>query len=201
MPQQKKYIYQIKVTLQDIRPPIWRRILIDSYEYLDNLHMIIQIAMGWQNVHLHQFFDGEKYYGIPDPEFDDPFYKIHHEGVVKINSILKEEKDKLYYMYDFGDGWEHVIELEKILPFDKKQALPECIKGRRACPPEDCGGIPGYEDLLEIIEDPSHPEYQDAISWLSGLRQSDDDETVVFDPAKFNKDEINAIYHNPNNWE
>ncbi len=179
----KKSIYQIKVT-----PPIWRRLLISSDTRLDELHDIIQIAMGWEDYHLHQFTkdakDGfTKYYGVPEPDFG--FAEVLDESKFKISQLLTKEKDKIGYCYDFGDSWHHDIVLEKILDFDKNQRLPMCIKGRRACPFEDCGGIGGYEYMLEVLNDKTHPEYQDMREWL----ELEGDE--IFDPAFVDIDDIN----------
>ncbi len=99
----------------------------------------------------------------------------------KLNKILVGEKDTLKYEYDFGDGWDHTIVLEKIVEVDDHQPIPVCIKGKRNCPPEDCGGVWGYEDLLEIISDPKHPEHEEMLEWLG----------VEFDPEYFNLEEIN----------
>jgi len=174
--------YQIKVTLDGVRPPIWRRILIQSDITLGNLHTILQIVMGWTNSHLHQFISGRTLYGEQD---DDDFMfdpDIEDENKYRINDLLKKEKDWIRYEYDFGDGWEHKILLEKILPFEKKGKLQTCIKGKRACPPEDCGGIWGYQNLLEILQDPEHEEYENYIDWLGGKFDSE-----AFDIAEVNQ--------------
>ena len=163
--QQLRSIYQFKVTLVGSRPPIWRRILVPSTLKLSDFHLVLQIAMGWTNSHLHQFIINREIYGIPDEEFDFDM-KIKDENTFKLAQLLKNEKDSMQYEYDFGDGWQHKIMLEKILPFDKDAQLPACIKGKRACPPEDCGGIWGYEELLEAIQDPDHNEHQAMLDWL-----------------------------------
>ncbi len=123
------------------------------------------------------------YYGVPEPDFG--FAEVLDECKFKINQLLTKEKDKIGYWYDFGDDWHHDVLLEKILDFDKNQRLPVCIKGRRACPFEDCGGIGGYEYMLEVINDKNHSEYHDMREWL-GL---EDDE--IFDPTFFDIDDIN----------
>jgi len=145
---------------------------------LDSFHNIIQVAMGWTDSHLHQFIANNVFYGIPDDEFG---MEIEDESKYKLSQLLSKEKDTLIYEYDFGDSWEHKIVLEKILPFDSKVALPVCIKGKRACPPEDCGGIWGYEELLETISDPKQPDHEDMLQWLGG----------EFDPEEFDLEEIN----------
>lgn len=182
---QKKRIYQIRVTLNWSRPPIWRRLLIDSRYHLDDLHAIIQDAMGWDCSHLHQFYHGGKTYVEYHPEFGDLWEGQDYEMGKPIALFLTEEKDKLMYEYDMGDGWLHTIELEKILPADKKQTIPTCIGGRRACPPEDIGGMGGYEYLMEVMADKEHEEHEEMLEWL-GLNEASE-----FNPAAFNKDEVN----------
>jgi len=119
--------------------------------------------MGWMNSHLHMFVHNGKSYGIPDDldEFD-----IQNEKSVKLSNLLSKEGDIVLYEYDFGDGWTHEVLLEKIQPFDTTRELPNCRDGERSCPPEDCGGAWGYQNLLEIITDPEHPEFDEMNEWL-----------------------------------
>ncbi len=173
-------IYQIKVTLDDSKPPIWRRILVRSDITLGQLHDIIQAVMGWSGYHLHQFIVGETYYGEPHPDYDG-FLEMHDESRIQLNQIVTGEKFKFVYEYDFGDSWEHILLVEKVLPPEPDTHYPVCIKGRRACPPEDVGGIWGYYGFLEAIRDPDHPDHEELLEWV------DDD----FDPAAFDLDEIN----------
>lgn len=180
-------IYQLKITLNHSRPPIWRRVQVAANVRLSQLHNIIQAAMDWENYHLHQFIVGKRpdwtFYGVPAPEYDDWGPPMKDESLTKLNQILKSVKDKFVYEYDFGDGWEHIILLEKILQPEDGAIYPRCVKGKRACPPEDCGGIWGYANLLEAMADPEHPEHEDLLDWMGG-----DD----FDPEYFDLDEINA---------
>ena len=176
---QLRSIYQIKISLIGAKPPIWRTVLVASDLGLGDFHDVIQVAMGWTDSHLHQFMDNKKSYGIPDDDFE---LEMEDEADYKLSQLLKKEKDTLTYEYDFGDSWEHKILLEKILPYDSSTFLPVCIKGKRACPPEDCGGIWGYEELLEIISDPKHAEHEDMLEWLGG----------EFDPDEFDLEEING---------
>ncbi len=160
-------VYQIKVTLKGIRPPIWRRLLVPSDTTLDRLHDVIQIAMGWENAHLHQFIAGRQVIGEPNPELGNPFGPpAQDERTVALGEVLRKEKDKILYQYDFGDSWEHEIRLEKVLAPDPDLRHPVCVKARRACPPEDCGGPWGYADLLEALADPEHPEHEAYLEWL-----------------------------------
>ncbi len=181
MPRVLRKIYQLKITLKGAKPPIWRRILIDNSVALPKLHGVIQIVMGWTNSHLHQFIAGDRYYGMPDPNFD--FSEVLDEMDYRLNQLLKKEKDSVFYEYDFGDGWEPKITLEKILPFDRKSTLPICIKAKGACPPEDVGGIWGYYDFLEALDDQSHPEHEDYKEWIGG----------DFDPAFYDIEKTNEL--------
>jgi hypothetical protein len=176
---QLRSIYQIKISLIGAKPPIWRTILVPSDLRLDAFHDVIQTVMGWRDCHLHQFIENNVYYGIPDDKFG---MEIEDEAKFKLFHLLKKEKDTIKYEYDFGDSWEHKILLEKILPYDGKTVLPVCIKGKRACPPEDCGGIWGYEELLETISNPKHPDHEDMLEWLGG----------EFDPEEFDLEQING---------
>ncbi len=175
-----KTVYQLKITIDNIRPPIWRRILVPADVILADLHEIIQRAMGWENYHLHMFTIAGQVYG--DPEDDE----TGHIGTVnekryRLNQLGLREKAKCSYEYDFGDGWEHTILLEKILPADPSVRYPVCLTGKRACPLEDVGGAWGYEEFLEILADPKHEEHNHYVQW-SG---SD------FDPEVFDLDEVN----------
>jgi len=181
---QLRSIYQLKVLLADSKPPIWRRLLVHSNINLNVLHTAIQCSMGWLDCHLHQFEKDKAIYGIPDDEFAGDFgVDIEDESKYKLSDILKKEKDSLIYEYDFGDSWMHKVVLEKIIPFEISSPLAKCIKGKRSCPPEDCGGIWGYQNLLDIINDPSDSEYEEMLDWLGGK----------FDPEHFSLSETNNM--------
>ena len=169
-------VYQLKITLKNIRPPIWRRIQVLSSTTLQQLHLIMQEVMGWDNYHMHSFSIAGIDYGQPQPEFN-----VRSEKTVNLSQVVKSEKFKFSYTYDFGDSWEHEILVEKELPSSPDQNYPVCITGKRVCPPEDCGGFWGYAELLEIISDPSHPEYEERIEWLG----------ESFNPDIFDMDEVN----------
>ena len=171
-------IYQLKVLLKGTKPSIWRQLLIASTVTLDDAHVALQIVMGWTNSHLHEFVCGHDRYGVPDEEFSSD---IKDEIDYRLDKLLMQEKDKLTYLYDFGDGWEHEVVLEKILPFDTDTVLPLCLKGSRACPPEDVGGIPGYQMFIKTITNPTHPEHEDMLEWIGGDFDPDD-----FDLAQTN---------------
>ncbi|WP_269139289.1 plasmid pRiA4b ORF-3 family protein [Nostoc sp. UHCC 0870] len=169
-------VYQLKITLKNIRPPIWRRIQVLSSTTLEQLHLIVQEVMGWDNYHMHQFSIAGIDYGQTQREFN-----VRSEKTVKLSQVVKSEKFKFSYTYDFGDSWEHEILVEKELPSTPNTNYPICITGKRACPPEDCGGSWGYAELLEIITSPSHPEYEERMEWVG----------ESFNPDTFDINEVN----------
>lgn len=176
----KVQIYQIKVTLKGSKPPIWRRIQVPCNITLAELHRILQAVMGWWDYHLHQFIVGRTYYGVPHPDYYD-YMEMRDESQVRLNQIA-DKGSKFVYEYDFGDSWEHVLLVEKVLEPEPDRQYPVCIKGKRACPPEDVGGIWGYYSFLEAIQNPDHPEHEDYLEWVGG----------EFDPEAFDLDEVNA---------
>ncbi|CAD6491461.1 MAG: Plasmid pRiA4b ORF-3-like protein [Candidatus Argoarchaeum ethanivorans] len=186
-------VYQFKISLLGIRPPIWRRIQVpETYTFWD-LHVAIQDVMGWADYHLHEFGitspeNGEKVrIGIHEENFDK---KLLPEWKQKIADYFSQENEKADYVYDFGDNWEHIIKLEKILPREENIKYPVCIKGKRACSPEDCGGIGGYYNLLEIIKNPNHERYEEMLDWIGGefdLERFDVEEVSFDDPGKRQK--------------
>lgn len=171
-------IYQLKISLRFIRPAIWRRVQVASDVTLAKLHRIIQAAMGWYDSHLHQFIGGESYYGVPSRE---DLSEVKDEKKVRLAEILSSPGRKMVYEYDFGDGWEHAIVLEKVLTPDSKTRYPLCLDGARACPPEDCGGVPGYANFLDAIRNPGHEEHEEMLEWIGG----------GFDPEEFHLDLVN----------
>jgi len=181
-PSGKNAVYQLKVTLKHIRPPIWRRVLVPAEMSLADLHDVIQMAMGWCDGHLHAFRAGGREYSLPDPINDDLFGapEIDERSAV-LRAVARHEKDKLTYEYDFGDGWEHEVVVEKILPREQGKDYPVCVTGRRACPPEDCGGPWGYGAFLEAIANPHHPDHKEMTEWIG------DD----FDPGAFDLQAVN----------
>lgn len=174
-------VWQLKITLKHSTPPIWRRILVPGDTSLAKLHRILQIVMGWWDCHLHQFTIQGRDYGVPDRELQEFGNRIQNEENAKLMDAVDGVKDRFVYEYDFGDDWLHQIVVEKIVPREEGQRYPVCVAGKRSCPPEDCGGIWGYEDLLKAISDPKHPEHESMTEWI-GAR---------FDPEAFNLDWIN----------
>jgi hypothetical protein len=170
-------VISLKVTLKGIRPPIWRRLLVPGAMTFGDLHHAIQAAMGWMDGHLHVFDIGGQQYGDPHAVDD-----VTDEKRLTLNSMMKSGVTRFDYTYDFGDDWEHLITIEKTKPAPDGKSCPACVGGARSCPPEDCGGIWGYQHLLEVLADPDHPDYDEQIEWVS------DD----FDPEEFVLERANA---------
>jgi hypothetical protein len=173
-------LYQLKVTLRDIHPPIWRRIQVWEDTTLAQLHTILQIVMGWEDYHLHEFLIGRRLYSVPDP--DDIMYerKVVDESHVPLGEVVPRVGTEFSYLYDFGDSWEHDLILEAILLPETTAQYPICIGGERCTPPEDVGGIPGYEEYLAVLVDPEHEEHGNMLQWRG-----------PFDPESFAPDQVN----------
>jgi hypothetical protein len=179
-----KWIYQLKITLVDSSPSIWRRILVEEDVLLSDLHKIIQTTMGWTNSHLHQFIKDDKFYAIRYPD-DDLWFEmenVNYKGI-KLNALLQFVKHSIIYEYDFGDGWLHLILLEKFIKPNISVKYPICTGGKMNCPPEDVGGISGYLRMLKILRNPNHHEYESYITWLG----------KKFDYKKFDIDKVNKL--------
>lgn len=166
----KQPIFSLKVKLRGVRPAIWRRIEVPADISLFVLHRTLQAAMGWSDSHLHQFIHRGTYYGVPDREFDFP---IVSERRTQLSDLFEHPKDRLIYEYDFGDSWEHVVELEDIAVLEPQMRYPRVIGGKRACPPEDVGGYPGYAHFLKTIRDPDHDEHESMLEWVGGRFDSE----------------------------
>jgi len=181
---QAPMIHQYKVSLREISPAIWRRIQVpEGYTFWD-LHVAVQDSMGWLDYHLHAFRFPEANreraveIGIPDEDSNHPILPGWEVG---ITDYFTRPAAVALYEYDFGDGWEHDVVLESVLPSELKQKYPRCIAGERACPPEDCGGVPGYQHLLEVLRQPKHPEHAESVAWLKGHAKN----YHPFDPERF----------------
>lgn len=171
-------VYQCKVTLLDTKPPVWRRILVDGASTLEHLHEVIQAAFGWWNAHLHEFEVDGTDYGVTHEPWADWGRPVVDERSVRLDAVA-DVGSRMEYVYDFGDGWRHRIVVEKVQPA-ADVPLPACVDGRRACPPEDCGGTWGYGELLDILANPGHPEHAERRAWV-GHR---------FDPEAFDSSEF-----------
>ncbi|HHV15499.1 MAG TPA: plasmid pRiA4b ORF-3 family protein [Gelria sp.] len=179
-------VYQLKITIMDIEPPIWRRIMIPSNITFFKLHKIIQAAFDWQNYHLFKFEFDDCIFDIPDPEFPD-LYDVPEKNAkrVKIDEYMIVGRSFIY-QYDFGDNWEHEVIIEGIIEAEEGEHYPVCVDGERHRPPEDVGGAGGYKSFLEAISDKNHEEYNDMLVWAekdTGGRK--------FDPEYFYLNEVN----------
>ena len=150
---------------------------------LHRLHLILQAVMGWTNSHLYRFEIGGTQFGEPDPENDFYGLKMKNSQRTKLDKAVPDESVRFIYEYDFGDSWEHEVLVERILPAVPGVSHPVCLAGKRACPPEDCGGIGGYAYLLEVIEDPAYEEHNEMMEWLGG----------EFDPEAFDMQYVNDV--------
>lgn len=189
-------VFQLKITLNHSKPSIWRRVLVPAdYTFFD-LHCAIQSAMGWTDSHLHAFYiEGQKekeriMIKFPDREGDD-FYgsKPFDERTERIADYFGKKIKQCVYCYDFGDNWDHAVLFEKKLLPDLTTVYPKCLAGKGACPPENCGGVWGYDDLKKNIKNPKHPEHGEILEWLCIEDQSE------FDSLAFNPDEVE--FENP----
>jgi len=172
-------IYQLRVELLDVTPIIWRRVLVPGSIKLHRLHGVLQWTMGWAGGHLHEFVIDYDHYGEPDPYFNEP-PRLQPDNRFTLAAALGTRKEFLY-LYDYGDGWEHRVSVEQILPADPALKLPQCLDGANACPPEDVGGPPGYADFLAAIGDPDHEEHAAMLEWCGG----------AFDPTAFDPVAVN----------
>lgn len=164
-PRLGRSVYQVKVTLVGAKPPIWRRLLVTDSTDLHRLHLVIQDAMGWQNSHLYQFeIDQTRYTEF----FDDGFVADDEMPApsVRLGDLSLEEGDSFLYNYDFGDDWYHACEIERVAPVERGATYPRCLAGRRAGPPEDCGGIYGYDSMLSALRSRSHPDRTHWLEWI-----------------------------------
>lgn len=185
-------LYTLKITLKHSQPPIWRRVQIPDC-LLDDLHEVIQTAMGWENCHMHEFVIGQERYrptstdelgmggfwGVTDDESSD---ETLLSEVIPEPSKRSKKPFRFTYVYDFGDDWEHEILVEKVERPEELSLRPVCLAGKRTCPPEDCGGVWGYAHLLEALSDPKHPDHDDMVDWCGPIDPAD------FDPAAVNKE-------------
>lgn len=182
----KKYknVLQIKVALKNFKPTIYRTFYFPADGGFLELHAVIQEAMGWDTSHLFAFRKGKDLeIGIPS---DDSFFGFNRTVLdiskTKLKGILEKEKDTITYLYDFGDSWEHKVDVQKVIPEIELPQLPYCIKGANACPIEDCGGVWGYADILEIMKDEKHPDYEEMNEWYDFKNLK---------PFEFDIDEVN----------
>lgn len=188
-----RQVYQFRIQLREVEPPVWRRIHVpETYTFWD-LHVAIQDAMGWLDCHLHVFeltdpATGSKVeFGIPDDDVEEADRSQRPGWEYQIADYFSAVNPEAAYTYDFGDNWRHTVTLEEILPRVKWGRYPQCLDGARACPHEDCGGPPGYDRLLRILRNPAHEDYEDMRAWVGGRFDPE-----AFDPARVMFDDPEA---------
>jgi len=180
-------VYQLHVQLDGTAPVIWRRFLVKNNLTFYQLHEHLQVIMGWLHCHLFQFHAGRDLYISLPSEDDLGFGEILDARKMRLSEFLEKKGDKIVYEYDFGDSWEHRVKVEKVLgPSEVTGPVPWCLEGVGACPPEDCGGVWGFENLKEILRDPKHEEHKQRKEWLDGYYPD-------YDPNKFSLDDVNEI--------
>lgn len=180
---QKSQTFQLKIAIDNLNNlPVWRRVNVPSYFTFMHMHYVIQTVFGWSNSHLYQFsdngFESKEIITVLDWNLETDNQKQLEASEVHLSDIFMKEGDTYTYIYDFGDSWEHTITLEKILP--EVSRIPELLDGKGACPPEDCGGTSGYENMVKILSDKKHPEYYEYLEWL-GLEEDENWDPEVFD--------------------
>ena len=185
---------QLKIELPYTEPPVWRTVVVPHDIRLDRLHSVIQQSLDWEDAHLHSFERDGVIYETPVPADADMFAgasirPVHDERKITLDQVLTKARQKLDYTYDFGDDWLHKITLEKLLPDEsvigkaKPKRIALCVDGANAAPPEDCGGLPGFENLKEALADPKHPEHDDMVEWYG-----DEFDAAEFSVASINDD-------------
>ncbi len=196
-------LFQLKIKLNGISPPVWRRVVLSSYTYFSELHELIQEYFSWGGYHLHEFYfhhpDGKgkriNIMGIIDWDEDaDPDRYHFRANEVRLCDVLSKERKWAFYLYDFGDNWNHAIILEKVFPYDKRFIRPICVGGKRAAPLEDSGGTYGFQDKLGILKGPEHEGFEEIINWMGkeydaqevreiGIRLSPKKLEMIFGPS------------------
>jgi len=174
-------IYRLKVSIKHLRPPVWRRLEVAGDTTFAAFHEVLQRAFGWTDSHLHQFVVEGGFIGPSDLDEDGWGPPVRDERRLRLGPFLGERVRRFVYEYDFGDGWEHEVVVEKVLPADPGVRYPRCTAGRRACPPEDSGGPWGYVELLAAVNDPTHPDAEHLREWLG-----EDFDSEAFDLAAVN---------------
>ncbi len=174
--------YDLKVTLQGVRPPVWRRIKVRSDITLEGLHRVLQVVMGWSDSHMHAFRPTS---GQRRARRGGSPVERSEEGKIRLGDLLKKPRDRMVYEYDFGDSWEHEVLLEKVVDHLPGARYPWVLGGARACPPDDVGGVSGYAHFLQAMRQPQHSEHEEMMEWHGG----------PFDPAAFDLQAMNRAFH------
>lgn len=177
----RRILLQLCIQLLGVEPAVWRQVLVPESITLPKLHEVIQAAMGWRDSHLHEFEINSFRYGQPDQEWDLGSDLLLSEADVRLGKCLANCKS-FTYVYDLGDDWQHLIQVEERVCPDQLLLKPICLAGEGACPPEDVGGVPGYQHFISVMQDQANPEYEDFCAWLGAK---------AFDPGFFNMKQAN----------
>ena len=176
-----RIVYQLKVTLRDISPPIWRRVQLSDETPLSKLHRVLQLLFDWDDSHLYDFEANRTVYSLPSPDDRDFGRNIVDEKSASLNLVIQKVGETFLYRYDFGDDWHHDILLEAIMIAEPDAVYPRCIAGARNAPPEDSGGPWGYTEYVEALSDPAHDRHDELLDWNG-----------PFDPEEFSLAAVNA---------
>jgi hypothetical protein len=176
-------VVTLKVELLGVQPSIWRRLEVPAAYHLGELHAALNTAMGWLDYHLHEFLIDDRSYGAPDVDFAPEADDTLPEESVALRDLVRPGAERFEYIYDFGDDWRHSVVIESTGAAEKDVFYPRCIDGGGACPPEDCGGVWGFEEFKEAMADPKHPEHDDFKEWHGG----------DFDPDEFSAEEASRL--------
>ncbi len=177
-------IVQIRISLRDIEPPVWRRVQVPVDFSLRHLHDVIQAVMDWLDYHLHQFEIGDKLYGQPEIFGDDHAGpKLYSDRNTRLAQLIERGVERFTYTYDFGDDWRHDIEFERTLEAQAGIEYPILVAGERQCPPDDCGGPPGFAEFVDALSDPAHPAHEELMDWYG----------EPFDPEDMNLVAVEAM--------
>lgn len=177
-------VFRFQIRLDGVEPLVWRRFQVPDDLTLAHLHEVIQAVMDWQGHHLHEFTLAGRTYGVPDPDYDGE-REVIHERSVRLRDLGLSAGDRFEYVYDYGDNWLHVLELEEALNGDTDNVSPLCLAGEYHTPPEDVGGVSGYEEFLQVLSDPNHEEHDHMKSWVGGR----------FDANEFSVEQANSRLH------
>lgn len=169
-------IARIRIQLDDVEPAIWRRVEVPLTSSLKAVHDVIQAVMLFENYHLFQFEIGERRYGYPDPEWGDDMRDARN---IRLGAILARGETRFTYTYDFGDDWRHTIVVEEVVVADPMVDCPRFIEGARRAPPEDVGGLPGFEEFLRVMADPADPEHDNILTWYGRPFEPDDIDLAI----------------------
>lgn len=163
-------IARLRIDLDEVRPRVWRRVEVPVDIGLDDLHLVIQAVMGWEDAHLYEFRRGRTVYGygIPDPEWDIPGSDPLPAEEARLRDLLGRRAKVFTYAYDFGDDWRHTVRVEARTPAAPDTPYPRFLGGEGRCPPEDIGGPWGYAEFLAAIADPAHERHDEFLDWCGG---------------------------------